>query len=97
MRPKADNSSFEYDCMIKDHLANVRMVITEEQQTDGYPAATMETASITNESKYYGGLTATQDNRPTWFADPLYSTNNKVARLKNASGSQKIGPIRYLK
>ncbi|HRQ50302.1 MAG TPA: RHS repeat-associated core domain-containing protein, partial [Agriterribacter sp.] len=31
-----------YDYFIKDHLGNVRMVLTEEQKQDVYPAATLE-------------------------------------------------------
>ncbi len=33
-----------YDYMLKDHLGNVRMVLTEEQKTLYYPAATLEGA-----------------------------------------------------
>ncbi len=33
---------FEHDYFIKDHLGNVRMVLTEELQQDIYPAATLE-------------------------------------------------------
>jgi RHS repeat-associated protein len=83
--------------MLKDHLGNVRMVLTEEQQTDAYLAATMESASIDTESTYYGNLTNTQYNKPSWFSDPLYSTSTKVAVVKNASGFQKVGPHILLK
>ena len=45
----ATAASFEYDYMLKDHLGNVRMVLTEEQQMNLYPAATLEgTFSATN-------------------------------------------------
>jgi RHS repeat-associated protein len=90
-------ASFQYDYMLKDHLGNVRMVLTEEQQTDMYPAATMEVATIANESIYYGNLTNTQYTKPSWFSDPLYSTNAKVAQVKNAAGIQKVGPNALLK
>ncbi len=33
---------FAFDYFIRDHLGNVRMVLTDEQQVDIYPAATME-------------------------------------------------------
>ncbi len=47
MRP--GTTGFNYDYMLKDHLGNVRMVLTEEQQQDYYPAATLEgTFSTTN-------------------------------------------------
>jgi RHS repeat-associated protein len=91
-------NSYQYDYMLKDHLGNVRMVLTEEQQQDMYPAATMEVATIAAESVYYGNLTNTQINKPgTWFSDPLYPTNAKVARIKNTSTTQKIGPNIILK
>jgi RHS repeat-associated protein len=82
--------------MLKDHLGNVRMTLTEEQKTDAYPAATLEVAAIAAESNYYGGLTTTQTARPSWFGN---STANgiKVAKVKNAAGSQKIGPNIILK
>jgi hypothetical protein len=83
--------------MIKDHLGNVRVVLTEEQKTDAYLAATLEPATINTEDDYYGNLTNTQYTKPSWFSDPLYSTNTKVARVKNASGVQKIGPNIILK
>ncbi|HLG38313.1 MAG TPA: RHS repeat-associated core domain-containing protein, partial [Chitinophagaceae bacterium] len=100
-RIRPGTSGFNYDYMIKDHLGNVRMVLTEEQKTDMYPAATMEPATITEESAYYGNLTNTQYTKPGWFSDPLYPDpvlgNTKVAQTKNASGVQKVGPNIILK
>jgi RHS repeat-associated protein len=46
-------AAFNYDYMIKDHLGNVRVVITEEQQQDVYPAATLEPALVATESEFY--------------------------------------------
>jgi RHS repeat-associated protein len=52
-------TGFGYDYFLKDHLGNVRMVITEEQQQDIYPAATLENvtynggAAVNTESLYY--------------------------------------------
>lgn len=42
-----------YDYFIKDHLSNVRMVLTEQKDTSFYPAATLKNASIVNENQYY--------------------------------------------
>jgi len=36
------DSSFTYDYFLKDHLGNVRMVLTSEKKQDIYPAATLE-------------------------------------------------------
>lgn len=38
----------DYDYFIKDHLGNIRMVLTEEQQQDIYPAATLEGSMATD-------------------------------------------------
>jgi RHS repeat-associated protein len=90
-------TGFVYDYMLKDHLGNVRMVLTDEVKTNFYPAATLETATIAAESNIYSNLTATQTSKPGWFSDPLYPNNNMVARLRNADGYQKVGPNILLK
>ncbi|HWR32612.1 MAG TPA: helix-turn-helix domain-containing protein, partial [Chitinophagaceae bacterium] len=46
-------ASLQYDYMLKDHLGNVRMVLTEEQQQDKYPVASLEDAKISIEQQYY--------------------------------------------
>jgi RHS repeat-associated protein len=42
IRLRSTDNTLQYDYMLKDHLGNVRMVLTEEQQTNIYPAATLE-------------------------------------------------------
>ena len=86
-----------FDYMLKDHLGNVRMVLTEEEKTMQYPAATLETNTIQNESLYYGNLSTAIATKPAWFNDPDYTTNARVARLKNNSTAQKVGPNMLLK
>ena len=52
-------AKFEYDYFVKDHLGNVRMVLTEEREQDNYPAATLEgnpgniADAVYEEKKYY--------------------------------------------
>jgi RHS repeat-associated protein len=42
-----------FDYFIRDHLGNVRTILTDESQADTYPATTLESAGITYEKKYY--------------------------------------------
>ncbi|HTE33501.1 MAG TPA: DUF6443 domain-containing protein [Chryseolinea sp.] len=46
-------TGFEYDYMIRDHLGNVRMLLTEERKQDKYPVASLETTKLTTETAYY--------------------------------------------
>jgi RHS repeat-associated protein len=85
-------NSFAYDYFLKDHLGNVRMVLTEEQKTDMYPAATMETANATTEEPYYSNMPNTRVDVPGGYPANTPSGNAKVAKVSAASGSYKIGP-----
>jgi len=73
------------------------MQLTDKVLTTQHPAATMESSTIGDESKIYSNLSSTQTDKPSWFNDPLYTGSTKVARLKNATGSAKVGPKTILK
>lgn len=89
-------ASLQYDYMLKDHLGNVRMVLTDEQKIDTYPAATMELASATNEELIYSNLNTTRIDKPAGYpVDNTTTPNDKVAKT-NGSGN-KIGPSIVLK
>lgn len=45
-----------YDYFEKDHLGNVRVMITDELKTDMYPQASLETASLPDENDFYSRL-----------------------------------------
>ncbi len=57
IRPRRANYSdtMYYDYFEKDHLGNIRVVLTDERQQDTYPAATLENvaASLSTEKNYY--------------------------------------------
>ncbi|MFC4231489.1 DUF6443 domain-containing protein [Parasediminibacterium paludis] len=41
------------DYFIKDHLGNTRVVLTDEQKVNSYPAATLEDGAVSTEQSYY--------------------------------------------
>lgn len=94
IRFKNEDTTLHYDYFLKDHLGNVRMVLTEEQQNDMYPAATMETAVATQEEIYYSNLPATRVDAPTGSGYPANTPagNVKVAKVSAAGGANKLGP-----
>jgi RHS repeat-associated protein len=77
-------ASLQYDYMLKDHLGNVRMVLTEEVQQDIYPAATLENVTfnggtaITNESPYYNIDNTKIVTQATATGIPVYQNNNGI-------------------
>lgn len=77
---------FVYDYFIRDHLGNVRMVLTEQAESLCYPAATLETASVATEDDYYniqpGRIT---DKSLTGAADASFG--QKLYRLNGAQHS----------
>lgn len=80
------NYAFIHDYFLKDHLGNVRMVLTEEQQQDAYPAATLEgnralgaLSMINYEKQFYTieDIYITETiNVPGWHVSKNYQNNN---------------------
>jgi RHS repeat-associated protein len=91
-------TGFKYDYFLKDHLGNTRMVLTDEQEVDRYPAATMEVGDSATENLYYTNLDTYRTPLPSGYpTDTTTNPNNYVAGLSSADGSQKIGPAIVLK
>jgi RHS repeat-associated protein len=99
-------TGFEYDYMIKDHLGNVRMMLTEELKQDKYPVASMEDAKLATEDDYYTidntkielativtGLSAyTNDNGiGNNPSDPPFETANSSKLYKLNKNTNKTG------
>lgn len=92
-RINKDNSAVVYDYMVKDHLGNVRMLLTEEKDTAFYPAATLETATLSTEELYYSYLSDVRVDVSTVSDYPANtpSGNQYVAKC-NIPGRTPIGP-----
>ena len=91
-----DSTSLQYDYMVKDHLGNVRMLLTEESKADEYPAATMETANATIEESFYNNLSETRVNPPSGYPYNTPTGNAKVSMVRGNylfyTSNQEIGP-----
>lgn len=61
-RVRKIDSSFVFDYYLKDHLGNIRSVITEEQKREIYPAASLE-GTMGNSAS------------PVYYEEPLYTIN----------------------
>ena len=83
-------TNFVYDYFLKDHLGNVRMVLTDEVKQDVYPAATLEATGIATEKAYYdiqdgnvvaNPVTLSSATGGTYYnnnGNPPYNTNPNV-------------------
>lgn len=75
---------FDYDYFIKDHLGNVRMVLTDEQKQDIYPAATLENVTYNNgtaisaEDDFYNIDPSKVVDQAVASGIPAYSNNNGI-------------------
>jgi RHS repeat-associated core domain len=94
---------FQYDYFLKDHLGNVRMVLTEQKDTSGY-FATMELGANNvirdKESQLFSNIGSTgfpAGNIPGGYPtdNPVTDPNNYVSKLNG--GNNKIGPALVLK
>lgn len=90
-------AKFAYDYFLKDHLGNVRMVVTDETKSDMYPAATMETGTAAVEEALYSNLPSTRTTVPSGYPANTPAGNARVARVTAAAGAQKVGPAILLK
>jgi len=102
IRPVRDASgnitSFAYDYFLKDHLGNVRMVLTGQKDTSFYPPASMETAQVTTEEALYANLPQTRTGISSIAGYPTDNFTNPNAYVAKTNGSgNKIGPSIILK
>jgi RHS repeat-associated protein len=84
-----------YDYFLKDHLGNTRLVLTDQQQRDAYPMATMEPSDSVTENAYYSNIANTRTAISTISGYPTDNTTNPnqyVAGVGGTSGNGNIGP-----
>lgn len=97
VRFSTTDATLQYDYFLKDHLGNVRMILTEQQRTDMYPACTMELKDSTINYTYFSNVSLTRSDLPSGYpVDTTYSNPNLKLAKVNGSGN-KIGPDIILK
>lgn len=83
---------FVYDYFLKDHLGNVRVVLTDDVQTDPYPVASLETNTINNEKQYYtipddASVRVNKSSVPGYPNDTYTNPNDFIHKL-NGNGTK---------
>ncbi|SDF77522.1 DUF6443 domain-containing protein [Chitinophaga filiformis] len=83
---------YVYDYFMKDHLGNIRAVLTDESDLGIY-SASMETAQATTENALFSNLDDTRTAKPAGYPqDQTTQKNDFVAKLNAKDGGKKIGP-----
>lgn len=88
-------TGFAYDYMLKDHLGNVRMVLTDEVK-QGSDLASMEEGTKTEEEKVFSNMVNTRIGKPPGYPVDNYTDPNEKVAVVNGGG-QRIGPGVLLK
>ncbi|MFN8289024.1 MAG: N-acetylmuramoyl-L-alanine amidase [Chitinophagaceae bacterium] len=96
IRPlSAGTTGWAFDYMLRDHLGNVRMVLTDEQRQDKYPVATLEDVKQPIEQQYYSINSANIVAAATVTDLPDYTNDNGIGNNPadpafSAAASQKL-------
>jgi RHS repeat-associated protein len=92
IRFNVSDSSLQYDYFIKDHLGNVRMILTEQQQIDAYQVASLEIGLLDSEKLFYSGLDTGRINKSAVSGYPTdtYTNPNDYIQKLNGNGA-KVG------
>ena len=89
---KASDGSYTYDYFLKDHLGNIRVVLSSDdtQPVSVYPAASMEPTMAATENTYYSNLDKVRNF--TFVGFTSLKKNEKVVHLKGTDPNKQIGP-----
>ncbi|WP_177192354.1 DUF6443 domain-containing protein [Chitinophaga arvensicola] len=86
-----------YDYFIKDHLGNIRMILTEQSDVSSY-IATMETSNAAKENILFSNIDNSRSNKPPGYpSEENVSENKSVAKLNASGAGKKIGPSLVLR
>ncbi len=92
---KAGQSPYlAYDYFLKDHLGNIRTVLTEET-SNGLYAATMESNNAPKEEALFSNLGSTRAATPAGY--PGSGSGNQYVAKLNAGTGAKVGPSLVLR
>jgi len=84
--------TYVYDYFEKDHLDNIRTVLTEQTDFSMY-VATMETESAAKEVALFSNVDETRAEKPVGYPEDKTTEENKfVAKLNAQKGEKVIGP-----
>jgi RHS repeat-associated protein len=90
-------AAYVYDYFIKDHLGNVRVVLTEQTDFSQY-LATMEQPNAPKEEALFYNLDNTRTIKPPDYPqDNITTPNTAVAQLNGQDPNKRIGPSIILK
>ncbi|WP_162946178.1 DUF6443 domain-containing protein [Chitinophaga barathri] len=89
--------AYYYDYFLKDHLGNVRTVLTDQQDFTTY-LASMEPESAAKENALFSNIDATRASKPSGYPeDATTEENSFVSKLNGDNPDKKIGPSLVLK
>lgn len=77
--------------LVKDHLGNIRMVLTEQNESHCYPAATVEDARVATEKLFYDISDGRIVQKSSTAANNISSFENKIYRTHGGLTGEKTG------
>ncbi|NLR79971.1 DUF6443 domain-containing protein [Chitinophaga eiseniae] len=85
-------AQYPFDYFVKDHLENVRLVLTDQSDFTTY-TATMEVPAAPKETALFSNIDNTRTDKPVGYpADESAGKNASVAKLTATGTGKKIGP-----
>lgn len=87
-----------YDYFEKDHLGNIRIVLTEQTDFSMY-LASMEQESSAKENTLFSNIESSRSSKPVGYPEDNSATksNSSVAKLNATNPDKKIGPSLVIK